>query len=253
MSAEKHILTEYLLRLADNSLIIGHRLSEWCGFGPVLEQDIAMTNISLDQIGLARMWYQYAGEVEGKGHTEDDLAYHRDAWEFRNLLLVEQPNGDFAHTIARHFYYDAFNYYLYEQLALSKDKRIAAIAAKGLKEVTYHLRYSSDWVIRLGDGTAESHERMQKALEDLWMFTGELTTPDATDMEMLKAKSGADLAAIHPRWLAKVQEVVSEATLRLPTATWMQQGGKKGIHSEHLGHILAELQFVQRAYPGMEW
>ncbi len=253
MSAENQNLTEYLLHLADNALIIGHRLSEWCGFGPVLEQDIAMTNIALDQIGLARMWYQYAVETEGKGHTEDDLAYHRDAWEFRNVLLAEQPNGDFAHTIARHFYYDVFNYYLYEQLAQSKDTRIAAIAAKGLKEVTYHLKYSSDWVIRLGDGTAESHARMQKALEDLWMFTGELMTPDATDLNMLTSGTGADLAVIHPLWQAKVQEVVSEATLTLPTATWMLQGGKKGVHSEHLGHILTELQFVQRAYPGMTW
>lgn len=253
MSADKQNLTEYLLRLADNALIIGHRLSEWCGFGPVLEQDIAMTNIALDQIGLARMWYQYAGEAEGKGRSEDDLAYHRDAWEFRNVLLTEQPNGDFAHTIARHFLYDVFNNFLYEALTHSKDKRIAAIAAKGLKEVTYHLRYSSEWVIRLGDGTEESHRRMQIALDDLWMFSGEMMQPDETDQVLWNAKTGANLEAIRPLWHAKVQEVVAEATLKLPTASWMQQGGKKGVHSEHLGHILAELQFVQRAYPGMTW
>lgn len=253
MTTDKTQLLEYLLRQADNALIIGHRLSEWCGYGPVLEQDIAMTNIALDQIGLARMWYQYAGKTEGKDRSEDDLAYLRDAWDFKNVLLVEQPNGDFAHTMARHFYFDVFNYYLYDALIHSKDKHIAAISSKGMKEVTYHLRYSSEWMVRLGDGTDESHARMQKAVDDLWRFTGELTKPDEIDLAMQRQHIGADLDAIRLQWRDHVEKVLREATMTVPTNSWMQYGGKSGKHSEHLGHILTELQFLQRAYPGMTW
>ena len=245
---------EYLLRLGDNALILGHRLSEWCGHGPILEQDIAMTNIALDQVGQARSLLQYAGQVEGKGRTEDQLAYLRDVGDYRNVLLVEQPNGDFAHTITRQFLFDAFNYFQFEALKQSSDEHLRAIAAKSFKEIAYHLRYSSEWMIRLGDGTGESHERMQAALEDLWMFSGELTEVTEVDELMLETGVAPDLRSIKKLYDEKIAAIIQEATLVLPADTWMQSGGKTGqMHSEHLGFILAELQFVQRAYPGMEW
>lgn len=244
---------EYLLRLGDNALILGQRLSEWCGHGPVLEQDIAITNIALDQVGQARVLLEYAGQVEGKGRNEDALAYLRDAHEFRNVLLVEQPNEDWAYTIVRQFFFDAFNYYLHEGLVQSKDPQLAAIAAKSLKEITYHLRYSSEWMIRLGDGTETSHRKMQQAVGDLWMYTGELTTPDDLDREMATQGIAPDLEQIRPLWEAKVQAILEEATLTTPPDTWMQQGGKQGVHTEHLGYILADMQYLQRAYPGAQW
>ena len=246
-------LFEYALRLGDNALILGQRLSEWCGHGPVLEQDIALTNIALDQVGQARSWLTYAGEIEGKGRSEDDLAYHREQREFRNVLLVEQPNQDWAYTMIRQFLFDAFNFYLHEQLTGSRDQTIAAIAAKSLKEITYHLRYSSEWVIRLGDGTDLSHRKMQTALDDLWIYSGELTQVTPLDAFMAEEELGADLDRLRPRYEEKVREVLEEATLSAPNQPYHQQGGKEGRHSEHLGHILAAMQSVQRAYPGQKW
>lgn len=247
------IMFEYLLRLGDNSLILSQRLSEWCGHGPVLEQDIALTNIALDLLGQTRMYLTYAGEVEGAGRSEDDIAYFRDAHQFRNCLLVERPNGDFAQTLARQFYFDAFNYYQLKALLHSSDQRLREIAEKALKEVTYHLRFSSEWVIRLGDGTEESHRRMQQAIDLLWPFTGELFTPDALDTEFQEQGIAPDLVEIKGLWHKKVAEVLQEATLSLPTNEWMQSGGKQGRHTEHLGFILAEMQSLQRTYPGNTW
>ncbi|MBO9199599.1 MULTISPECIES: 1,2-phenylacetyl-CoA epoxidase subunit PaaC [Niastella] len=256
----KDTLYNYTLHLADNALILAQRNSEWCGHGPVLEQDIAITNISLDLIGQARSLYQYAAEVfnkkEGREATEDSLAYLRDVREFKNCLLVEQPNGDWAQTILRQFFFSTYQYGLYQQLQQSTDATLAAIAEKSLKEVTYHVRWSSEWVIRLGDGTAESHDRLENALDELWMFTGELFTPAGYELDALKAGFGVELTALKAAWEQKVNEIFAEATL--PDAAsragvWMQTGGKEGVHSEQLGFILAELQYMQRAYPGAEW
>lgn len=244
---------EYLVRLGDSSLVLGHRLSEWCGHGPAVEEDMALTNIALDLIGQARLLLTHAGEVEGAGRSEDDLAYLRDVLDYRNLLLVEQRNGDFAVTIARQFLFDAFHVDLMARLSESADERLAAIAAKSLKEVTYHLRHSSEWVIRLGDGTDESHARMQRALDDLWMYTGEMFAMDEVDEAMVAAGIGVDLAALEPGWGRRVDEVLEAATLRRPEDAWMHTGGKRGRHTEHLGYLLAEMQFLQRAHPGATW
>lgn len=246
-------LFEYLLRLGDNALILSQRVGEWCGHGPVLEEDIGLTNIALDLLGQARNWLTYAGEVEGAGRDEDKLAFLRDSNQFRNVLLVEQPNGDFAQTMARQFLFDAWHALLLEKLKDSSDERIQAIAGKSLKEVTYHLERSRDWVLRLGDGTDESHARMQNALDGLWMYTGELFEVDAVDEEMNRQGIGCDLAALHAPWMRTVEGTLTEATLRVPKGTWMQRGGKRGVHSEKLGYILAEMQFLQRAYPGAQW
>lgn len=246
-------MQNYLLHLADNALILGHRLSEWCGHGPALEIDMAMTNISLDLIGHSRNLYQYAAELDGPGKTEDDLAYLRDVTEFRNVLLVEQPNGDFAHTIARHFLYDARDFFFQQKLCESSDERLAAIAEKALKEAAYHLRWTSEWVIRLGDGTGESHDRMQRALDDLWVFRGELFAAADYETEAVKAGYGVDLSAIQAEADRKTFEILDQATLNRPVDGWMQSGGKTGRHSEHLGFILAEMQFLQRAYPNSTW
>lgn len=251
--ANQQDLFQYLLRLGDNALILGQRLGEWCGHGPVLEQDIALTNIALDLIGQTRSWYQYAAEVEGKGRNEDEIAHFRDAIDFYNVLLVEQPNEDWAYTISRQFFFDVFNYYLHIELCDSKDKQVAAIANKSIKEITYHLRYSSEWMIRLGDGTEESHEKMQQAVDDLYMFAGEMTAADELDKKMAEAGIGADLDKIRPAYFAKVKEIMDRATLSLPKDQWFQEGGKKGHHSENLGFILADLQFMQRTYPGLDW
>lgn len=244
-------LFDYLLRLGDNALILSQRLGEWCGHGPVLEEDIALTNVALDLLGQARLWLGYAGELVNR--DEDQLAFLRDAGEFRNVLLVEQPNGDFAHTMARQFFFDSWHFLLLEKLCESSDERIRGIAAKSLKEVTYHLRRSTDWVIRLGDGTEESHARMQTAIADLWMYTGELFEMDAVEEEMRQSGVGCDLAALAAPWSAEIARVFSAATLEIPKQSWMQRGGKRGVHSEKLGYILAELQFLQRAYPGAKW
>ena len=250
----KEILYNYTLHLADNALIIAQRNSEWCGHGPILEQDIAITNISLDLIGQARSLYQFAAEGR-EGATEDTLAYHRDGRAYKNCLLVEQPNGDWAQTILRQFFFSTYQYFLYQRLQQSADATLAAIAEKSLKEVTYHVRWSSEWVIRLGDGTEESHNRILNALDELWAFTGELFTPASYEMEAVKLGIGVDVNAIKPEWEQRVHEIFAEATLPLPTAegVWMQTGGKTGVHTEQLGFILAEMQSMQRAYPGCEW
>ncbi len=246
-------LFKYCLRLGDNALILGHRLSEWCGHGPILEVDMALTNIALDLVGQARNWLKLAGEVEGEGRSEDDLAYLRQEREYLNVLLVEQPNTDFAYTVVRQFLFDAFNFYLHQKLTKSKDERLAAFAEKALKEVTYHLRYSSEWMIRLGDGTEESHTKTQQALDDLWMYSSEALQADEVDAELVEAGIGVDLSEIQLLVEEKVSTIVQEATLKKPTDTFMQSGGKQGRHTEHMGFILTELQYMQRTYPGLEW
>lgn len=246
-------LIDYLLRLGDNALILGQRLGEWCGHGPVLEQDIALSNTALDHLGQARYLLTLAGQREGKGRTEDDIAFLRDAWDFRNVLLVEQPNGDFAQTIARSFFYDAYNVPNFEELRSSTDEDLAAIADKSLKEARYHLKHSSEWVLRLGDGTEESHRRMQDAVDWLWPYTGELVMPNETDRILVNEGIAPDLAIIEAQWKASVTPILEEAGLTIPEKVYMQRGGKEGTHSEHLGHILSELQFMQRAYPNSKW
>ena len=242
-------LINYLLHLADNSLIMGHRNSEWCGHGPILEQDIAISNIALDLIGQARNFYQYAATLIGNKETEDSLAYLRDAREYKNCLLVEQPNGDWAQTILKQFFFSTYQYYLYQQLQNNADDQLKAIAAKALKEVTYHVRWSSEWVIRLGDGTDESKKRLLRAFDELWMFTGELFEPASYELNM-----STDFILMKEEWNKKVSSVFEEATIAVPVENkWHQSGGKSGNHSEHLGLLLAEMQFMQRAYPNSEW
>lgn len=250
---KKEALHTYLLQLADNALILGHRLSEWCGHGPVLEQDMAMTNIALDLVGQARSLFQYAAEAEGKGKTEDDLAYLRTVTEYRNVLLVEQPNEDFAYTVARQFLYDIYSVHFYTQLKKSSDKQLAAIAEKSLKEVTYHVRWSSEWMIRLGDGTDISHQKIQKALNDLWPYSGELLQMSEAEEALLTDGISVDLSTLKKDCDQKIKDVLAQATLTHPEDVFMQTGGKKGLHSEHFGFILSELQYLQRAYPGQEW
>ena len=244
---------EYLLRLGDSSLIIGHRLSEWCGHGPILEEDIALINIALDFVGNATSLLTYAGQVEGRGRDEDALAFMRGEREYRNLLITEQPNGDYANTIARQFLFDTYMFFLYEELKSSKDETIAAISVKTHKEITYHLRHTSEWMLRLGDGTAESHERLQNGLNDLWMFTSEMFEMDEVDAILIKEGIVPDLSKVKASWEKKVNEVIAEATLQIPTTTFKQKGSKEGKHSEHLGFLLAEMQYVHRAYPGAKW
>jgi ring-1,2-phenylacetyl-CoA epoxidase subunit PaaC len=252
----KKDLVNYALFLADSSLIMGHRLSEWTGHGPMIEQDIAITNIALDLIGQARNFYQYAAEViniqNDKKVTEDDLAYLRDANEFKNLLITELPNGDWAFTISKLFLFSTWQFYFYKTLIYSKDEQLAAIAEKSLKEVTYHVIWSGDWVIRLGDGTEESKNRMKKAVLNLWPYTGEMFIPAAFE-DNLKNSVSINFSNMQNDWIEKVKLVFSEATLSIPEKMWMQSGGKNGVHTEHLGYILAEMQFMQRAYPGLEW
>lgn len=245
---------QWLLRCGDNALILSQRLSEWCGKGPALEEDMAATNVALDLLGQATLWLAYAGEVEGKERDEDQLAFLRDVHDFRNALLVEQPNGDYGDTLMRQFYFDTWHYFFLKALQQSTDARIAGIAEKSLKEVSYHLRRSGDLIVRLGDGSAESHRRMQHSADQLWMYTGELFTADALDIAMAQQGIAPDLAQLREDWLAHVREIFAEATLTVPDpAAWMQSGGKIGRHTEHLGFLLAEMQFLQRAYPGAQW
>jgi ring-1,2-phenylacetyl-CoA epoxidase subunit PaaC len=243
----------YTLRLADNALILGHRLSEWCGHAPVLEEDLALPNMALDLIGQARALYAYAGEIEGRGRDEDALAYRRDAGEFRNVLLVEQPNGDFAVTMVRQLLYASHAHPYFEALARSKDATLAAIAAKAVKEMAYHVRHCGEWTIRLGDGTDESRARAQGALDELGPFTGELFEVDALERRLIDEGIAVDSAALRPSWDRTIDDVLMQATLTRPRDGWMQGGGRAGRHSEHLGYILADLQFLQRAYPGAVW
>jgi ring-1,2-phenylacetyl-CoA epoxidase subunit PaaC len=246
-------LVAYVLSLADDALVLGHRLSEWSGRGPTLEEDIALSNLALDLIGQARLCYSYAGEIEGLGRDEDALAYRRDEHAYRNLLLLEQPNGDFAMTMARHLLYAAFLAPYFTALSASSDARLAEIGGKAAKEMAYHLRHAAEWVIRLGDGTEESRDRMAAALDELWMYTGEMFDMDADESALSAQGIAVDRASIRPAWDATLARVLAEATLVRPAERWMQRGGRAGRHSEHLGHLLAEMQVVHRAHPGASW
>lgn len=243
----------YTLRRADDALILGHRLSEWCGHAPMLEEDMALSNIALDLIGQARELYTYSAKVEGKDNDEDKFAYLRDVRQYRNLLLVEQPNGDFAQTLVRQFFYSAFADLYWRAMMSSRDTTLAAIAAKSEKESAYHLRHASEWIIRLGDGTDESRRRAQAAIDHLWAFTGEMFSVDDGERALIQAGIAIDPASLRGRWLTTLSDVVGEATLELPRNDWMQQGGRSGRHSEHLGHLLSELQSMQRTFPGLTW
>ena len=251
--AVENPLAEYLIRLGDDRLVLGHRLSEWCGHGPILEEDIAMSNIALDLVGHASSLLKLAGEVEGQGRTEDTLAYWRDGTAYRNALLVEQPNGDFAVTMVRQFLFDAYSVLLWDQLSRSSYEPLAAIAAKSLKEDKYHLRHSSEWVVRLGDGTEESHARAQAALDALWRFTGELFERDTVDEAVAAEGVAVDMDALRALWDTMVNDVLTRATLTRPTVTGMRSGGRRGRHTEFLGHMLATMQSVARAHPGATW
>ena len=243
----------YLLRLADTSLILGQRLGEWVGHAPALEEDLALANIALDLIGQARLLLSYAGQLEGCGRDEDALAFLRDAPQFCNVALAEQPNGDFGRTIVRQFLLDAWQLELYEGLSGSTDARLAEIAAKAVKETRYHLRFSSGWLVRLGDGTAQSHARVQAALDELWRFTDELLTADGLDQEMAEAGIAPAAAALRAGWEARVGPVLAQATLRQPPPARYPWHGKRGVHTEHLGHMLAVMQHLPRTYPGARW
>lgn len=264
---------QYTLQIADNALILGHRISEWCGHGPILEQDIAITNTALDHLGQARSLFQYAAELfnslsssekdqafaffqfpEDKTADEDTLPYLRDAGDYKNVLLVEQANEDWAYTVVRSFYYDSFMVLFYNALAKSNDLNLVAIAEKSLKEAQYHQKWSSEWVIRLGDGTEESHQKVQTAVNDLWVFTGELFLESEADKTATKEGYGVNLSALYSKWQQQIVSILEEATLETPDLEiWMQRGGKTGQHTENLGFILADLQYVQRAYPDMKW
>lgn len=254
-------LFEYLLRLGDTDVVLAQRLGEWIGHGPVLEEDIGLANVGLDLLGQGRLWLSLAGEfdarIRGTGRDEDELAFLRDGGAYRNLQLAELPNGDFAMTMARQFYFDQWHVLLLRELAHSTEPRIAEIAAKAVKEVAYHVERSADWVVRLGDGTPESHGRMQRALDALWPYTGEMFAADALEQALAASGIIPALDALHAPWHAGVAAVVTEATLSLPATGWMQgaggRGGKQGVHTEHLGHLLAQMQFLQRAYPGATW
>jgi ring-1,2-phenylacetyl-CoA epoxidase subunit PaaC len=250
---QQHAHSQYVLRLADTSLVLGQRLAEWIGHAPALEEDLALANVSLDLIGQARLLLTYAGELEGEGRDEDALAFLRDAPEFRNLALAEQPNGDFAYTIVRQWLIDAWQLEIYAALERGVDTRLAAIAAKSIRETRYHYRFSSGWLVRLGDGTEESHERMQGALTDLWRFTPELFTPDELDERMSGAGIAPSLAELSPRWSARITEDLRLATLAPPATQPYPWHGKRGVHTEHLGYLLAEMQHLQRTYPGAHW
>ncbi len=243
----------YTLRLGDDALILGHRLSELCSRGPLLEEDLALTNVALDMIGRAQALLKYAGDIEGKGKTNDDIAYRRPENNYYNHLLVEQPNGDFAYTIARQLFVSVFEYVFYTELQKSRDEMLAAIASKTVKEIKYHMQHAIDWTLRLGDGTNESHTRMQKAVNDLWMYTGELFEMDEVDSYLMREGIAIDLIPIKAQWYIDMRNVLSRATLTIPEDSYMQTGSKKGIHTENLGHILAEMQYLQRAYPDATW
>ena len=265
-----NFLIDYTLHLADNALILGQRNAEWCGHGPVLEQDIAITNISLDLIGQARHFYQYAAQLinesqkakgsqvspaggDLEGASEDSLAYLRTEREFKNCLLVELPRGDWAQTILRQFLFSQYQYLLFQELQKNNDEQLAAIASKSLKEVTYHVRWSSEWVIRLGDGTEESNSRIKNAVDELWNYTGEFFETSDYELRVASEGIGVDVLKLKDDWMKKVTEVFAEATITIPEKTLLKIGGKNGIHSEHLGTILTDLQYLQRTYPGAEW
>lgn len=242
-----------LARIGDDRLVLGHRTSEWCGHGPILEEDIALSNIALDLIGQANHVLTYAGATEGAGRDQDALAYFRDAADYRNALLCELPNGDFGVTIVRHFLYGVFSVLQWDALAKSTDETLAGIAAKSVKEARYHVRHAGEWVIRLGDGTAESHRRAQDAVDALWAYTGELFVQPADESALVAAGITADVSLLHAAWQSQVASVLQRATLTMPASGWMQGGGRTGLHTEHLGHLLAEMQIVARSHPGAKW
>ena len=246
-------LYQYILGIADNSLILGQRLGELCGHGPSLETDIACTNISLDLLGQVRSYYQYAAKIAGDGRTEDDIAMLRQEREYLNVLLVEQPNTDFGYTMAKQFLFVVYHLLFLNELQKSKDFTLSAIASKSIKEVSYHQRFSSDWIKRLGDGTEESHKRIQNAINDLWVYTDEFFHLTEADKAMVKEGVGVEVSKFKAEYYKKVFEVLQEATLEIPETKYFQKGGKQGIHTEHMGYLLADLQFMQRAYPNMEW
>ena len=250
---KKENLYKYILGIADNSLILGQRLGELCGHGPNLETDIACTNISLDLLGQVRSYYQYAAKIKGDGRTEDDIAMLRKEREYVNVLLVEQPNTDFAYVMARQFLFDVYHLLFLQELQKSKDLTLSAIANKSVKEVSYHQRFSSDWIKRLGDGTDESHQKMQAAIVDLWIYTDELFHQTEADKAMVSEGIGVDVTKLKNLYYKKVNEILGEATLEIPESKYFQKGGKLGIHTEHIGYILTELQYMQRTYPNMEW
>ena len=249
----KEHLYNYILGIADNSLILGQRLGELCGHGPSLEIDIACTNISLDLFGQTRSYYQYAAKIKGEGATEDDIAFLRKEREYVNLLLVEQPNKDFAQTMARQFLFDVYHLLLLQELEKSHDLTLAAIAKKSIKEVSYHLRFSSDWIKRLGDGTEISHQKIQEAIDALWTYTNELFHQTEADKAMIAEGIGVDVIQFRDAYFNKVTAILEESTLKVPETKWFQKGGKQGIHTEHLGYLLSDLQYMQRTYPNMEW
>lgn len=245
---------EYLLRFGDTVLVLSQRLGEWCGKGPALEEDMALTNVALDLLGQARMWLSYAAELKGDGADEDSLAFLRDAPQFRNLLLVEQPNGNYADTLVRQFFFDSWHAMALRELTKSSDPRVAGIAQKALKEATYHVRRTSDLIVRLGDGTQKSNRMVQAAIDGLWAFTGEMFLADDVDRAAVACGLGFDPGSLKATWLDYVREVLEEATLKMPPAdAWAHKGGKQGRHTEHLSRLLAEMQVLQRAYPGAKW
>ena len=250
---DKELLAAYSTRLGDNALVLGQRMIELVAAGPELEEELANANLALDFIGQARLFYTYAGECEGEGRTEDDFAFLRREHEYRNLLLVEQPNGHFGDLVVRRFLFETFYVYLLDALTRCSDEGLSEIAARAVKEVRYHLRHSRQWLLRLGDGTVESHARVQESLDQLWQFTGEMFVPDELDDAMRAACNGPHLEIIEAEWRKDVSAAVAEATLLLPEDGWMASGGKQGRHSEHLGYLLAEMQFLQRSYPGASW
>lgn len=249
----KENLYKYILGVADNSLILGQRMGELCGHGPSLETDIACTNISLDLFGQVRSYYQYAAKIAGDGRNEDDIAMLRKEHEYVNVLLVEQPNTDFAYIMARQFLFDVYHLLFLQELEKSKDLTLSAIAKKSVKEVSYHQRFSSDWIKRLGDGTEESHQKMQDAIDDLWTYTGELFHQTEADKAMVKEGIGVDVTKLKDNYYQIINSVLEEATLSIPELKYFQKGGKQGIHTEHLGYLLSDLQYMQRTYPNMEW
>jgi ring-1,2-phenylacetyl-CoA epoxidase subunit PaaC len=253
MDAQREALLNYCIALGDDSLMLGHRLSEWCSNGPFLEEDLALTNVALDFVGRARMFYTYAAEVEGRGRSEDDFAYLRDCREYRNFLINELPNGDFAFTMARQLMVDAYDIGFFSSLMQSKDPTLAAIAAKAIKESRYHLRRSEDWIRRLGDGTEESHERTQNAFNQLWGYAAEMFEMANDEKHLVESGIAVDRNDLKANWTKAVHDVMKKATLDIPADDWAIGGGREGIHTEHLGYLLAELQFLQRAYPGQQW
>ena len=250
---KKQALIAYVTRMGDNAIVMAQRLSEWVGHGPALEEEMAMANFALDYVGQARMFFSCAGELDGKGQSEDEICFLRDGWDYGNVLLLEQPNGDFGETIARLVLFETFYILQLEALASSPATRLAEIAARAIKEATYHLRHASKWLIRLGDGTEESHRRVQNAIDGLWTYTGELFEADQVDQIMQSEWAAPDLAILQEQWHRQIGDLLAKATLQKPEDGWMDSGGKRGHHSEHLGYILADMQSLQRTYPRATW